>query len=462
MGIPYYVASLVRQHKHIQKDCGNARLETNVLGIDFNCFIHKYLDPINPIGSVVLALERFLIHHASANHILVAFDGLVPYSKIVQQRYRRMRTPTEVEAFDKHQISPGTEYMRGLEEALRVVFPHLAISGTDEPGEGEHKIFQWIRKFDRSETRKICIYGLDADLVLISVAQSELGDIQLLREKNNAEWEFATVSVNALKAVLPIDANKFVEMSVLCFGNDFMPSLAMFSLREEGYNRALHYFGRSNGLESASKDEANVLTKRAKETDTGIVSRDGHAIETRLGLHLMDGVLDWEKVCFAFWKTYEWTLHYFKTSEVLDWCWYYPYAEAPLVKTLTEFNRLTKFAWSFPTPPFDIDDQLRFILPARSLKETPVYPDEMYHEGPDSRHLWMKKFAWESDPFISLPWNPAKKLTTARRLDALRPCKELDCRNLAGTGLLQCYDCANVPICKTCCRISGCVCSSKA
>jgi hypothetical protein len=229
----------------------------------------------------------------------------------------------------------------------------------------------------------------------------------------------------------------------------------MFSLREEGYNRALHFFGKSAGLPSAAKEEAAVLIKRAKETDTAIVSRDGHAMETRLGIHLMDGVLDWEKVCYAFWKTYEWTLHYFKTSEVLDWCWYYPYAEAPLVKTLTEFERVTKFNWAFPKAPFDIHDQLRFILPARSLKETPLYPDEMYDEGPDSRPLWMKKFAWESDPFISLPWNPAKKLTTVWKM---KRCDVDLCCNLAGTGITKCYDCEGLPICPKCCRISRCVC----
>jgi 5'-3' exonuclease len=104
MGIPYYVASLLRTHKHIQQDTGNVPLECDALGLDFNAFIHTYLKPEHPIGSVVMALRNFLRDVARGKKILIAFDGLVPYAKIVQQRYRRMKNP-EPSLFDKNQIS---------------------------------------------------------------------------------------------------------------------------------------------------------------------------------------------------------------------------------------------------------------------------------------------------------------------------------------------------------------------
>jgi hypothetical protein len=179
----------------------------------------------------------------------------------------------------------------------------------------------------------------------------------------------------------------------------------MFSLREDGYARAVHYMTKKT-LEGAADDELNVLTKRAKETDRHIVS---HAIESRMALHLMDGVVDWSKVVYAFQKTFAWTLHYFKTSEVLDWCWYYPYAEAPLLAAIVENDPITGFTWDNPTPPFGIQEQLDFILPGRGK-----YPDELYEEGRDSRHKWMKAYSWETDPFISLPWNPMQEPTRVR------------------------------------------------
>jgi 5'-3' exonuclease len=313
-----------------------------------------------------------------------------------------MKNP-EPSLFDKNQISPGTPFMAELEDTLRFCFPECILSGTDERGEGEHKIFTWLRTLPEEERRNILIYGMDADLVLISVAQSHLGPIKLVRE--NRDSGYSTFDVSALRRVLPLEPDLWVQMCVMCFGNDFMPTIAMFSLREDGYNRAVHYMKKQD-LTAAANDEKSVLLKRSKDTDRHIVARDGHALEARMGLHLMDGVIDWNKVVFAFWKTYAWTLHYFKTSEVLDWCWHYPYAEAPLMEALNDFDVSYVFEWDHAEPPFGIKEQLDFILPGRG-----VFEDEMYEEGPDSRHAWMKCYTWETDPLISLPWNPSSPPT---------------------------------------------------
>jgi 5'-3' exonuclease len=299
--------------------------------------------------------------------------------------------------FDKHQISPGTPFMKKLAQALRFVFPEVIVSDTLEPGEGEHKVFQWLRTQPPSS---VCIYGLDADLVLIALAQSHLGDIHLFRESEESGQTL--LSIRELEKVLPIEKDVFIKMSVMCFGNDFMPNLAMFSLRENGYTRALYYADRND----ADKDELKTLVKCAKGVNRHILAQDGHALEQRMSVHLMDGVLDWEPVCRAFWKTFEWTHHYFTTSEVLDWEWYYPYPEAPLLQTLEDFERPTEFTWEHPTPTMTVEDQLRFILPEASLVKaglTPVFPDELYDEEKESRHPWLRRFAWECDPWVSLP-----------------------------------------------------------
>jgi len=238
------------------------------------------------------------------------------------------------------------------------------------------------------------------------MAQSSLGDIWILRERDDEGY--STFTISGLKSVLPIDADTFVEMSVLCFGNDFMPALAMFSLRNDGYNRALHYFKQENPLQNAAKDEHKILHKFRKETDHHVIANDLHALEERYGAHIVDGVIDWEPVAEAFWKTYQWTLHYFKTSEVLDWCWYYPYPEAPLLKTLVDFPK-PDVSWNHTLPPYTVEHQLKFILPQMSLQKAgyaSIFPDELYDEPTETRHPWMKRFAWECDPFMSLPWNP--------------------------------------------------------
>jgi 5'-3' exonuclease len=375
----------------------------DVLALDFNCFLHRYLNPDDPIGSVVVALDSFL-QTMHAKRVYIAFDGLVPYAKMVQQRYRRMKHPEAASSFDKHQISPGTPYMRELAETMRILFPQCILSDTLERGEGEHKIFLWLRTLPETERKTICIYGLDADLVLISIAQSHLGHIRVLREREK-EPGFTVLSIPALIQVLPLDPATYVKLSVMSFGNDFMPNLAMFSLRQDGYTRALFYADKN----TAPKDERRVLLKRATESERRIVAPDGHALEQRFAVHLMDGVVDWTPVVHAFWKTYAWTLHYFTTSEVLDWCWVYPYAEAPLLATLDEAEQETEFTWEHPEPPYTVDDQLTFILPESSLRAAglePRFPDELYDEATETRHPWMRRYTWEADPWVSVPLAP--------------------------------------------------------
>jgi len=395
MGIPYYVASLLRTHKQIQVPY--TTFEADVLCMDFNCFLHKAIKEEDPIGSVISELRVYL-DRMRVKTVYIAFDGLVPYAKIVQQRYRRFKNPENVE---KNQLSPETPYMRALVKELRTAFPYAVISGTDEHGEGEHKIFRWLRSLDASQRTTVAIYGLDADLVLIALAQSSLGRLFLLRDED-------AFSINALASVLPLPVDEYVKLCIRYFGNDFMPAITMFSLREDGHGRALRM-----KPDHAVKMETRVLIERRKLHDAHIVAIDGHALEARVGL-LLDGVIDWAPVCEAYWKTYAWTLAYFTTSEVPDWCWFYPYAEAPLLQTLAEYDQ-PEIKWEHPTPPFHVGQQLQFILPSASLRKARrrvKFVDEMYDEEKDTRHPWMRRYTWETDPYVSLPWDPARPFTS--------------------------------------------------
>jgi hypothetical protein len=104
--------------------------------------------------------------------------------------------------------------------------------------------------------------------------------MEVLREKEK-EPGFSVIRIPALTAVLPLDPELYVKLSVMSFGNDFLPNLAMFSLREDGYPRALFYANKN----TAPKDELRVLQKRAKESARRIVAPDGHALEQRFAVH---------------------------------------------------------------------------------------------------------------------------------------------------------------------------------
>lgn len=432
MGIPFYFASLVKSHRGITSSV-RERLDVDVLGIDFNCLIHRYLNEANPIDSVVNSFEHILDTICRPKKLLIAMDGVVPYAKIVQQRYRRMRKPEETSAiFDRNQISPGTPYMKELEAALASRFPYAVISSTAEPGEGEHKLFNMLKSMNSNERKSVCIYGLDADLILICLQGSHLAtQMHLLRESNEfndprlEHAEFGLLSIHALTKELPIPIEQYIALGILCFGNDFMPSLGMFSLREGGYQRALDIYkesgnpdlltfeGRDIFLETAEKQEFDIIKERIglrrRPEEKAIFGKNGDMFEKQYRLHVLDGVQDMKPVVDAYWKTFHWTLHYFRTNEPLNWSWVYPYPEAPLIRSILEYDETSPPARNKRT--FGIPKQLAFILPSTSLKNAKrkqEYPDEIYTE---TRHPWMKRHDWETKPRISLPWNPKFNLT---------------------------------------------------
>jgi 5'-3' exoribonuclease 1 len=92
-------------------------------------------------------------------------------------------------AFDSNCITPGTTFMSEISSRLHTFiqaklqndprWAHLEVvySGHDVPGEGEHKIMQYIRDYkvgphyDPAVTH--CMYGNDADLILLALATHE-------------------------------------------------------------------------------------------------------------------------------------------------------------------------------------------------------------------------------------------------------------------------------------------------
>jgi 5'-3' exonuclease len=241
--------------------------------------------------------------------------------------------------------------------------------------------------------------------------------------------EFATLSISKLLLQIPIDITQYIALSILCFGNDFMPNLGMFSLREDGYDRAIHLYmecrkpnlttveGRRTFIKHAAAKEEFVLRERIrlrKRPEEKALIKDYSLFSKKYGLHVLDGVTDMNPVVEAYWKTFHWTMYYFFNNTPMNWDWVYPYVDAPLI---SDMYKRKETSYKEITPlNFTITQQLQCIMPKSSLRvaKRPIkFLDEIHTE---TRNTWLKKHDWEMKPRISIPWHPTYSLTSVSPL----------------------------------------------
>ena len=298
MGIPSYYRTLIQRIPHaIQRKAPTGVNTPKTLVVDMNCMIYHVLkEPkmmATPYPGEVgkLAWERtlqsevcsYLTHiwksAGSPSKTYIALDGVVPYAKIKQQRFRRFKGGAEPQGasggpgdsdsgasdgvwgdafgtqWDKNAITPGTQFMASMGNSLREAGKahKWIISDTDEPGEGEHKVLQWLLK-EPLIKGSVIVYGLDADLILLClIAGDKLGPeypIYLLREamafgklvrtETNVELCFFQISIlnESLQKEKPWTREQFYDyiFGMSFCGNDFLPTGLSLRIRDEGHS----------------------------------------------------------------------------------------------------------------------------------------------------------------------------------------------------------------------------------
>ncbi|KAL9693962.1 hypothetical protein quinque_013247 [Culex quinquefasciatus] len=316
------------------------KVEFDNLYLDMNGIIHPCTHPEDKpaprnedemMVAIFECIDRLMNIVRPRQVLYMAIDGVAPRAKMNQQRSRRFRAskeaaekateiakireelaakgcilPPEKEKgahFDSNCITPGTPFMDRLSKCLQY-YVHdrmnnnpgwkglkVILSDANVPGEGEHKIMDYIRKQraqpDHDPNTHHVLCGADADLIMLGLATHET-HFTIIREEflpnkerpcdicqqmghemkdcaglksardcerspppPGKETQFIFVRLNVLKEYLAkeldmpnlpfaYDFERVIDDWVfMCFfvGNDFLPHLPSLEIRENAIDR---------------------------------------------------------------------------------------------------------------------------------------------------------------------------------------------------------------------------------
>lgn len=265
MGIPSYFTHIIRKYPNIitpfQHLVHNFYLDSNSIIYDAVASMDKHTVDFERvlIQLVCQKIDHYLTMVKPAR-VIIAFDGVPPMAKIKQQRERRYKGLItqqmlgESSGWNTVQITPGTTFMKQLNQGLRQHFQgydqrysFFKLSTSEESGEGEHKIFEHIRAFpEEHQTQETLIYGLDSDLIVLSLHHLKYGNIRLLREApafmvDSKEPHVLEVKQLAEGIQTMVPLHDYVLLT-LFLGNDFMPHFPALNLRSNGMELLLQCY----------------------------------------------------------------------------------------------------------------------------------------------------------------------------------------------------------------------------
>lgn len=278
MGIPAYFSHIIKEHRKIIKlITSQNRQKTDYLFLDSNSIIYDVIRELpysvnddnfekNAIHEICKQIKYYISLIQPTSKTFIAFDGVAPVAKLKQQQTRRYKNaylkdkfPKETPVWNTSAITPGTDFMRKLSIGVNNFFSkknNIIISTSDEFGEGEHKLFQYIRDNRESlSKKKLLVYGLDADLIMLALQHLQYcPEIYLFRETPHFIRSIdKTLNPNELYALdIPV-FSKYIENEMntvpkkssvsdyvfisFLLGNDFIPHMPALNIRTHGIDR---------------------------------------------------------------------------------------------------------------------------------------------------------------------------------------------------------------------------------
>lgn len=374
--------------------------------------------------------------------LIMCVDGPAPYAKQIQQKRRRFRSAMEREPesleFDSNQITPGTLFMENLSKFIdwyirkkisndpRWKDIEVVFSNHRVPGEGEHKMLNYVRQYGQSN-ESCCIYGSDADLIMLSLGLN-LDKVYILRD-NVYDRDGLYLLINIQNTILQLsefiqwesdkhqysDKNSIDDFVFICFmvGNDFLPHIPSIEIIESGidiivrfYTQACQVHGHilqyDSGTYFFNKKALKLFFEMLASHEKEILEKKA----TNRLLYFPDPVLDActtsdnkgitvdidkyrklyndtyfskkiiNKTCHDYLNGMHWVIGYYKKG-VPSWRWYYEHDYAPLAsdlaKSLDTFSFKIFLNKNDALLPFQ---QLFAVLPPKSSK---LLPEPLCH-----------------------------------------------------------------------------------
>lgn len=322
MGIPSFFSHIIRNHSEMIKKLSANTIQIDNLYLDCNSLIYEAVYKIGAsitsenmtneiISRVIQNIREYILLLKPTNSVFIAFDGVAPVAKLEQQRSRRFKSiyqnsmsksilkSTTPDPWNTTAITPGTLFMTNLDDHVRNAFnrPELfnltsiIFSGSNEYGEGEHKIFKHIRKNPNEHADKnTVIYGLDADLIMLSINHLPISpNIYLFRETPefiksiNPELEpneNYILDIPELAKVITLEMNNGEDLTteqhhnriydyiLICFflGNDFMPHFPAINIRTGGVDKMIQaYKATIGGTNENLTDGKKIIWKNLRK-----------------------------------------------------------------------------------------------------------------------------------------------------------------------------------------------------
>lgn len=311
MGVPGFFAWIMKRYKKSRFIIDSLPKRPKGLYVDANCLFHpqcfKLLEAITDETDVE-ELEKLMIRRIikfltyienfvnPTQFMYVSVDGVAPLAKINQQRKRRYKSVDDsamkmkiktkygiktINNWNNTVISPGTTFMEKLHIELTRFYQSrkkknfkYIYSSYHVPGEGEHKILQHMKLNKCDDGLSQVIYGLDADLIFLSLA-SNIDNLYLLREAthfglkkdeekielydpvDDVAEELVYVAIDTVKTayndeirelithmtlyVADTSINFLPDFIFVCFllGNDFLPHFPSIDIKKEGLDYVL-------------------------------------------------------------------------------------------------------------------------------------------------------------------------------------------------------------------------------